>query len=48
MKHPPPEARLIAGLDIEGDRYATGKVMYLELPDTREVTLIELERLEAL
>ena len=43
-----PEARLIEGVGIEGDRYATGKGTYSPFPDIREVTLIEVETLEAL
>lgn len=42
------EATLAAGRGIEGDRYATGKGKYSEFPDVREVTLIEVETLEAL
>jgi MOSC domain-containing protein YiiM len=42
------EAKLITGIGIEGDRYATGRGKYSEFPDIREVTLIELETLEAL
>ncbi len=42
------EAKLIASTGIEGDRYATGKGKYSEFPDIREVTLIEVETLEAL
>ncbi len=43
------EARLIAGLGIEGDRYATGKGYYSKAPrPDRQVTLIEIETLEAL
>ncbi len=41
-------ANLIAGLGIEGDRYATGRGKYSPFPDVREVTLIEVETLEAL
>lgn len=42
--------RLIAGVGIEGDRYAKGidTGTYSALPDVREVTLIEVETLEAL
>ena len=36
------------GLGLEGDRYALGTGKYSELPDIREVTLIEVETLEAL
>lgn len=43
------EARLIAGVGIEGDRYATGKGFYSKIPRAdRQVTLIEIESLEAL
>lgn len=43
------EARLIAGLGIEGDRYATGSGTYSPKPQReRQVTLIEVETLEAL
>lgn len=42
------DAKLIAGTGIEGDRYATGNGKYSEFPDIREVTLIEVETLEAL
>ena len=41
-------ARLIAGVGIEGDRYATGLGKYSAFPDIREATLIELETLTAL
>ena len=41
-------ARLIAGVGIEGDRYATGRGKYSDMPDVREVTLIEHETLLAL
>jgi MOSC domain-containing protein YiiM len=43
-------ATLIAGVGIEGDRYAKGidTGTYSALPDVREVTLIEVETLEAL
>ncbi|MEM7404790.1 MAG: MOSC domain-containing protein [Pseudomonadota bacterium] len=41
-------ANLIAGVGIEGDRYATGRGHYSDKPDIREVTLIEIETLEAL
>ncbi|MFL4470980.1 MOSC domain-containing protein [Tateyamaria armeniaca] len=58
--HTTPEARapmmeqsaatLIAGVGIEGDRYAKGidTGTYSAQPDVREVTLIEVETLEAL
>lgn len=42
------QATLIAGVGIEGDRYATGKGYYSHLPDVREVTLIDEETLLAL
>lgn len=42
------EARLIAGRGIEGDRYFLGTGTYSPKPDVREVTLIEVEALEAL
>ncbi|MGI9476007.1 MAG: MOSC domain-containing protein [Hyphomicrobiaceae bacterium] len=42
------QARLLFGVGIEGDRYATGKGYYSDRPDVREVTLIETETLEAL
>ena len=41
-------AMLIAGQGIDGDRYALGTGKYSEFPDIREVTLIEVETLEAL
>lgn len=41
-------ALAIAGVGIEGDRYATGRGHYSEFPDIREVTLIEEETLTAL
>jgi MOSC domain-containing protein YiiM len=41
-------ALLIAGLGIEGDRYALGTGKYSAFPDIREVTLIEQETLVAL
>ena len=41
-------AQLIPGLGIEGDRYALGTGKYSSIPDIREVTLIEVETLEAL
>jgi MOSC domain-containing protein YiiM len=58
--HTTPEARapmvahdsatLIAGVGIAGDRYAKGidTGTYSALPDVREVTLIEIETIEAL
>jgi MOSC domain-containing protein YiiM len=44
------EANLIAGVGIEGDRYAKGvdTGTYSAQPDVREVTLFEIETLEAL
>lgn len=43
------EARLIAGVGIEGDRYATGKGTYSGKPHAdRQVTLIEIETLEGI
>ncbi|RVU17249.1 MOSC domain-containing protein [Methylobacterium oryzihabitans] len=42
------EARLIPGRGIEGDRYLLGTGTYSQKPDIREVTLIEMEVLEAL
>ncbi|OGA67693.1 MAG: molybdenum cofactor biosysynthesis protein [Betaproteobacteria bacterium RIFCSPLOWO2_12_FULL_65_14] len=42
-------AKLIAGVGIEGDRYATGRGYYSNTPRAdRQVTLIEVETLEAL
>lgn len=42
-------ARLLAGVGIEGDRYATGKGYYSKLPrPDRQVTLIEMETIEAI
>jgi MOSC domain-containing protein YiiM len=42
-------AKLIAGVGIEGDRYATGRGHYSNMPRAdRQVTLIEIEVLEAL
>lgn len=44
-----PEAKLIAGVGIEGDRYATGRGTYSKKPQPeRQVTLIEVETLEAI
>ncbi|MDA8741118.1 hypothetical protein N9M73_08355 [Rhodobacteraceae bacterium] len=40
-------ASLIAGSGIEGDRYHRGTGKYSEIEDIREVTLIEIETLEA-
>ncbi len=45
---PQPTARLLPGIGIEGDRYATGRGHYSPFPDIREVTLIEVETLIAL
>ena len=42
------KALCIAGVGIEGDRYATGRGYYSQRPDIREVTLIESETLVAL
>lgn len=42
-------AKLIEGIGIEGDRYATGRGTYSNMPRAdRQVTLIEMESLEAL
>lgn len=41
-------ARLVAGKGIEGDRYYLGTGTYSPKPDAREVTLIEMEVLDAL
>ena len=41
-------ATCIAGVGIEGDRYATGTGHYSKLPDIREITLIEIGTLTAL
>lgn len=44
-----PEARLLAGTGIEGDRYATGRGTYAQRHHIdRQITLIEVETLEAL
>jgi hypothetical protein len=45
-----PEASLVAGRGIEGDRYflGTGTYSRLQKPDFREVTLFEIEVVEAL
>ncbi|MEP2640404.1 MOSC domain-containing protein [Roseobacter sp.] len=40
--------RLIEGRGVEGDRYLTGRGKYSQIPDIREVTLIEIETLIAL
>ncbi len=42
------QATLIAGVGIEGDRYATGRGYYSHLVDIREVTLIDEETLIAI
>src|SRR5262249_34368561 len=42
------EAKLIAGRGIEGDRYFNGIGTYSPKPDVREVTLIEMEVLDAM
>src|SRR6516225_12482100 len=42
------EAKLVAGRGIEGDRYFKGTGTYSPKPDAREVTLIEMEVLEAM
>ena len=39
---------LISGSGLEGDRYQRGTGKYSEIEDIREVTLIEIETLEAL
>ena len=41
-------ASLVAGLGIKGDRYALGTGKYSPFPDIREVTLIEIETIQAL
>jgi MOSC domain-containing protein YiiM len=41
------EAKLVAGRGIEGDRYFNGTGTYSPKPDVREVTLIEMEVLDA-
>jgi len=41
-------AALIAGAGIAGDRYQQGTGKYSQIKDIREVTLIEIETLEAL
>lgn len=44
-----PEAILVAGVGIEGDRYATGLGTYSKSPHIdRQVTLIEVEVLDAI
>jgi MOSC domain-containing protein YiiM len=42
------EANFVAGRGIEGDRYFLGTGTYSAKPDFREVTVIEMEVLEAL
>jgi MOSC domain-containing protein YiiM len=43
------QARLVEGVGIEGDRYATGKGHYSKLPwADRQITLIEMEAIEAI
>jgi MOSC domain-containing protein YiiM len=42
------EAKLVPGRGIEGDRYFKGTGTYSPKPDVREVTLIEMEALDAL
>ncbi|MCC7486914.1 MAG: MOSC domain-containing protein [Burkholderiales bacterium] len=43
------EAKLIAGVGIEGDRYATGMGRFsYKFDKSREVTLIEIETLQAI
>jgi MOSC domain-containing protein YiiM len=42
------EAMLVPGKGIEGDRYFKGIGTYSPKPDVREVTLIEMEALDAL
>lgn len=42
------EATLVPGRGIEGDRYLMGTGTYSAKPDIREVTLIEMEVLEAI
>jgi len=42
------EAELVAGKGIVGDRYFTGRGTYSPKPAVREVTLIEMETLEAM
>lgn len=42
------EATLVAGRGIDGDRYFYGTGTYSPKPDAREVTLIEMEVLEAI
>jgi hypothetical protein len=42
------QAMLVAGRGIDGDRYFSGTGTYSIKPDAREVTLIEMEVLEAI
>src|SRR5262245_47172160 len=43
------EVRAIAGVGLDGDRYALGRGTFMAPPlDEREVTLIEIETIEAL
>ena len=42
------QAMLVTGRGIEGDRYFSGTGTYSIKPDAREVTLIEMEVLEAI
>jgi MOSC domain-containing protein YiiM len=42
------QAKLVAGRGIEGDRYFKGVGTYSPKPDVREVTLIEMEVLDAI
>ena len=42
------EANFVAGRGIEGDRYFLGTGTYSAKPDFREVTVFEMEVLEAL
>jgi len=43
-----PTATLVAGVGVEGDRYATARGTYSHKPhEDRQVTLIEIEALEA-
>jgi MOSC domain-containing protein YiiM len=42
------EAKLVPGRGIEGDRYFNGIGTYSPKPDVREVTLIEMEVLDAI
>jgi MOSC domain-containing protein YiiM len=42
------QAKLVPGQGIEGDRYFKGTGTYSPKPDVREVTLIEIEALDAI